>query len=93
MTDRQYDDTNRFVLFPNSQMRHGHRDPDLSGFINIDGKEYWFKGWTSYNDDDTVKCINGTIGDEREIREKSAPATKKAAPRRGPSAPSKSTRR
>ena len=78
-----YDNTNRFALFPNDRMRHGHNDPDLKGYINIDDKEYWFQGWTSYNEDDTVKYINGSIGDEREKRD-AKPAARKTAARREP---------
>lgn len=84
---KEYDNTNRFSLFPNDRMRHGHRDPDLKGYINIDGKEYWFNGWTSYNDDDTVKVISGSIGDKREMREE------KPKPQRGPQAASNKSRR
>ena len=40
-----YDNTNRGVLFPNKQKVDGDSKPELSGNINIDGKEYWLSCW------------------------------------------------
>jgi hypothetical protein len=81
---REFDDTNHFALFPNDRMRNGKNDPSLSGFINIDGQEYWFKGWEYFNDDGSLKCVSGVIGEEREALVKEAPA-----PKRRPAAPPK----
>lgn len=81
---KQYDNTNRFALFPNANMRDDKNDPDLQGFINIDGKEYWFKGWTTLDEDDQVKVISGVIGDEREMQHHNQPAAKKATNKRAP---------
>lgn len=92
MSDKEFDNTNRFVLFPNQNMRHGKRDPDLRGRINIDGDDYWFDGWTKYEEDsDEVKLISGKIGDRIEPREK--PAPKKTGTRRSNEESNKSRRR
>jgi hypothetical protein len=74
---KEFDNTNRFALFPNKNMREDKNDPDLSGFINIDGQDYWFKGWTSYNRDGSPKVISGVIGEEREAQEPKPVSTKK----------------
>ena len=40
-----YDNTNRGTLFKTKQKRH-QNSPDMTGSINIDGKEYWLSAWT-----------------------------------------------
>ncbi len=45
MADKQYDNTNRFVLFSNDGPKADDRDADFSGSINVDGKEYFIDGW------------------------------------------------
>ncbi len=44
MEQKQYDNTNSGVLF-NNERKQTDKQPDLSGFINVDGKEYWLSGW------------------------------------------------
>lgn len=44
MSDKQYDNTNRGVLFRNEDKRD-ERDPVYRGNINIDGKEFWLDAW------------------------------------------------
>jgi hypothetical protein len=41
---KQYNNTNRWSLFPNDRKR-GQKDPDYSGTLNIDGVEYWINAW------------------------------------------------
>lgn len=41
----QYDNTNRGALWINDR-KQSDKHPDLSGSINIDGKDYWISGWT-----------------------------------------------
>jgi hypothetical protein len=40
----QYDNTNRFALFKNTNKRDD-KDADYSGSVNIDGREFWLNGW------------------------------------------------
>lgn len=42
---KQYDNTNRGVLFYNNEKKN-ERGPDWSGSLNVDGKEYFFDAWT-----------------------------------------------
>lgn len=42
---QQYDNTNRGSLFKNDKKTE-EKHPDLSGSINIDGKDYWISGWS-----------------------------------------------
>lgn len=42
---KQYDNTNRGVLFSNRDKEQPNH-PDFKGNINIDGKEYWLSCWT-----------------------------------------------
>ena len=46
MTDQQYDNVNKGVLFI-QQDKKTPSHPDLKGNINIDGKEYWLSGWSN----------------------------------------------
>ena len=42
---KHFDNTNRGSLFSNKESKKLDTDPDYSGSINIDGTEYWLKGW------------------------------------------------
>jgi hypothetical protein len=44
MTEKQYDNTNRGVLFKNED-KSDDRDADYSGNININGAEFWLDAW------------------------------------------------
>lgn len=39
-----YDNTNRGALFTNSRKK-SDKHPDLTGNIDVDGKEYWLSAW------------------------------------------------
>lgn len=58
---QQYDNNNRFVLFPNDR-KQTDKHPDLSGTINIDGKDHFFDGWFAK---DGSGRINGKIGNAK----------------------------
>jgi hypothetical protein len=70
----QYDNTNHFALFPNDRMREDHQDPDIVGFINIDGVEHWISAWTYWNKDGSLRVVSGVVGDEREPYNAPAPS-------------------
>lgn len=40
----EYDNTNKGVLFK-AKERATDKHPEYSGYINIDGREYWLAGW------------------------------------------------
>jgi uncharacterized protein (DUF736 family) len=40
----QYDNNNRFVLFKNER-KEKETHPDFTGTGEVDGKEYYIKGW------------------------------------------------
>jgi hypothetical protein len=48
-----YDNTNTGVLFGNldSSEPHENRNPNFTGGVNIDGKEYNLAGWVRYGKD------------------------------------------
>lgn len=41
---KQYDDTNRGVLF-NNDRKQKQTHPDYKGTINVKGEEFWLSGW------------------------------------------------
>lgn len=40
-----YDNTNSGMLAKNERQREGKKDPEYTGFVNVDGREYWLKAW------------------------------------------------
>lgn len=76
----QFDNTNRFTLFFNSEKK-SERGPDWSGTLNVDGKEYFIDGWIKPTRTGG-EFISGSIKDksaQRQAPRQSAPAP---APRR-----------
>lgn len=43
---QQYDNNNTGMLHRNIRRQEGTKQPDMAGFINIEGVEYWVSGWT-----------------------------------------------
>lgn len=44
MSDK-YDDRNRGQIWKNEKKRDGKQDPDFTGSLNVDGKDYWVSAW------------------------------------------------
>ena len=40
-----YDNNNTGMLAKNERMREGKKDPEYTGFVTVDGQEYWLKAW------------------------------------------------
>lgn len=76
---KQYDDTNRGVLFKNDR-KEKDTQPDLTGKINVNGTEYWLSAWT--NKDEQGKFQNLKLS----VREKEEVADAKHEPRQAPKA-------
>ena len=41
----EYDNTNRGAIWPNDKMRPDKQDPQFTGSLNVDGKDYWVSAW------------------------------------------------
>ena len=41
---QEYDNTNGGALFPNDR-KEKDTHPDFRGNVNVEGKEYWIRGW------------------------------------------------
>lgn len=44
MSDREYDNTNRGVLFKNED-KQSDRHADYRGNLNVNGQEFWLDAW------------------------------------------------
>lgn len=53
----QRNNENSGALFKNDR-KEKDTHPNLSGHINIEGKDYWLSGWTKRNDDGSFKVIS-----------------------------------
>jgi len=72
MANQQYDNTNRFVLFPNSRKtKQSH--PDYTGKIDIAGTEHWLSAWIK--DGKKGQFLSGSIGDVIEDKPAAAPGS------------------
>lgn len=63
---KQYDNTNRFVLFVNDR-KEDDNDPDRTGSININGVEYFLNGWLK-KDKNGRQYLSGSSGRSRSRR-------------------------
>jgi len=61
-----YDDTNRGVLFKNTDKKTENH-PDMSGTININGTDHWLNAWTKTSQKGT-KFISLSIGKPKEAQ-------------------------
>lgn len=43
---QQYNNNNTGMLYRNHRREAGTKQPDMTGFVNIGGVEYWVSGWT-----------------------------------------------
>jgi len=66
MTDKDYDDTNRGVLFKVTDKKK-EKSPDYNGSINIEGTERWLSGWINTSKAGN-KYLSLSLGDEKEAQ-------------------------
>lgn len=73
----QYDNTNRGALFVNNR-RTTDKHPNMTGSINVDGREYWISGWTKFKSSSGEKFLSLSVTPKEESRTPrpdAAPAT------------------
>ena len=74
----EYDNTNRGSLFKNEKKTE-EKHPDLSGSININGKDYWISGWSKVSKGGQ-KFISLSVREKQEAtRQIDKPTTKAKA--------------
>lgn len=71
-----YDRTNKGALFRNDR-KESDSHPDLSGNINIDGKEYWLSGWYKKTEAGAFKVLSLSVK-PKEQRQQAAPRAQQA---------------
>jgi len=71
-----YDDTNRGALFVNENKEEGSKQPDYSGTLNVEGKEYRLAGWKRESKGGK-KFLSVSISEPRENQKK--PETKRSS--------------
>lgn len=64
---KQYDNTNRFVLFRVDQ-KQSEKHPDFEGNININGTDYFLDAWLN-EDRNGKKYFSGKIGNPKTKKE------------------------
>lgn len=74
-----YDNTNRAILFPN-QRKQSDKHPDLTGTLNIDGKEHFFDAWIRW-DGDQIKNVSCKIGNAKTGGKSGGNSGQRSAPR------------
>lgn len=57
MSDKQYDNTNRGVLFKNEDTSD-ERNPAYRGNINVGGQEFWLDAWINESKKDGKKFMS-----------------------------------
>lgn len=57
---KEYDNTNRGAIFRNTR-KTTDKHPDMTGKINVDGKDYWVSGWTAYKRNDGEKYLQLSV--------------------------------
>ena len=72
---QQYDNTNRGSLFKNDKKTED-KHPDLSGSINIDGKEYWISGWSKVSKGNSKYISLSVRVKQEQTRQIDKPTTK-----------------
>jgi hypothetical protein len=70
---KQFDNTNRGALFINDK-KESDNHPDLSGNINVDGKDFWLSGWTKKTETGKFKVLSLSV----KPKEGKAPGGRKA---------------
>lgn len=73
--DKQYDDTNRGVLFTNDR-KTSDKHPDVKGTLNVEGKEFWVSGWFKTGKSGGFTSLSVTPKEDRTAASDDKPATR-----------------
>lgn len=69
MTDKQYDNTNTFVLFKNEQGDNPKR-PQYRGTLNVKGVEFNISAWVRESKQTGKKFMSGTVEPKQDAKPK-----------------------
>lgn len=69
MSDKQYDNTNRGVMFRNDRKTKPNQ-PSHTGSINIEGEEYWLSAWVKEGQKGKFFSMSVTSKDEAADRQR-----------------------
>ena len=67
MSEQQYDNTNRGVLFIKHE-RRTDKSPTMTGKINVDGKDFYLSGWTNFKRTDGEKYLSLAVTPVDEVQ-------------------------
>jgi hypothetical protein len=67
-----YDNTNRGTVAKNTR-KSKETDADITGSINIDGREFWLNGWQKTNGQDGTKFYSLSVKPKEARQEAPAP--------------------
>jgi hypothetical protein len=70
---KHFDNTNRGSLFSNKEGKKVETDADYSGSININGVEYWLKGWSKVAKTSGKKFLSLSVRPKTEKPKPAAP--------------------
>lgn len=62
---REYDNTNRGVLFKNADKEEGSNKPDYSGSLNVGGTEYFLDAWIKTAKESGKKFMSVSVKQKR----------------------------
>jgi len=82
-----YDNNNTGMLAKNERMREGKKDPEYTGFVTVDGQEYWLKAWVREGKEGSRmegKKFFSLALDHKEPAPAPAPRERQARPARQP---------
>ena len=68
----QYDNTNRGALFINNR-RTTDKHPNMTGSINVDGREYWISGWTKFKSSSGEKFLSLSVTPKEQQTQRGEP--------------------
>ncbi len=71
-----YDNTNKGTLAKNAR-KSKETDADITGSINIDGKDYWLNGWQKTNRTDNSTFYSLSVK-PKQARQEAAPSSRPA---------------
>lgn len=68
----EYDETNRGKLWPNRR-KERETQPDMTGYFNIDGEEYFLDAWIKRDENGGLRMINLRKGNPKRKKETPPP--------------------